>query len=116
MIEDEDRRRSPRVKVKCNIVIKNNVEKSVIDAFTEDLSIGGMCVFLPARMKLFNEVDIRIFFDDNYVDCSGTVIWAVEKRSKGTGLIFDIGIEFIDMSQEAIISISREIEKITQKS
>jgi hypothetical protein len=113
-----DRRKFPRAVYKCLITIKRRVGATTISTHTENIGAGGICVLIKEDLGLFQGVDLEIFLDDGNppIKCGGTVVWVVKKaaaRAKGN-VLFDTGIEFIDIrpaDQDRITEIVESILK-----
>ncbi len=111
-----NQRKFPRVSYKCLIRISTDSEEVVIDTFTENLGVGGICVALDKDFGLFEKVDLEIFLSgkETPIHCSGSIVWVV-KRHATTGAetdSFDTGIEFVDVSETDLEQIQVLVENI----
>ena len=111
-----NRRKFPRGNYKCLITIKKRLTSKVITTQTENIGAGGICVIIKDDLGLFQGVDLELHIEDDRrpVKCGGTVVWVVKKselRQKG-GLVYDTGIEFIDIRPEDRERISELVEEI----
>ena len=114
-----DRRKFPRAVYKCLITIKRRLTSKTISTQTENIGAGGICVLIKEDLGLFQGVDLEVYLEDGNasVRCGGTVVWVVKKaspRSKG-GLLFDTGIEFIDIRPGDQDRISMIVESLLKK-
>lgn len=114
-----DRRRFPRASYKCLICIKRRLTSKSISTYTENIGAGGICVVIKEDLGLFQGVDVELFLEDQRpsVKCGGTVVWVVKKvtsRRKGP-VLYDTGIEFIDLRPEDRDRISNIVDAILSK-
>lgn len=114
-----DRRKFPRAVYKCLITIKRRLTLKTISTQTENIGAGGICVLIKEDLGLFQGVDIEVYLDDGKgaVKCGGTVVWVVKKaapRSKGD-VLYDTGIEFIDIRPADQDRIAQIVELILKK-
>jgi len=103
--EGLNRRKFPRVKYPCLIVLQRSTEgKDTILTHTENIGIGGVCVIIKDNLKMFTLVDVELDLLDleDHVKCSGKVVWCVRRKSTEASkpLYYDIGVEFTDVSDE----------------
>ena len=101
-----DRRKFPRVKYPCLVVIRHGEDESqkeVILTHTENLGVGGVCVVLKQNVKMFCPVYIELDLLDlgNHIKCNGKVVWNVRRKAEDGSkpLFYDIGIEFVDLDK-----------------
>ncbi len=110
-----NRRKFPRANYKCLIAIKKRLTAKTISTQTENIGAGGICVIIKEDLGLFQGVDIELFLEENRpTKCGGTVVWVVKKtdlKQKG-GILYDTGIEFIDMRPEDRDRITEIVEEI----
>jgi c-di-GMP-binding flagellar brake protein YcgR len=110
-----NRRKFPRANYKCFISIKKRLTDRTISTQTENIGSGGICVLLKEDLGLFQGVDVELFLngDKHPVKCGGTIVWVVKKSSpKKSGVIYDTGIEFINIRPEDKEKVSEIVEKI----
>lgn len=111
-----DRRRFPRAKFPCKVIIHKNqgIEKYSIE--TENLSVGGIGVLLDKDLGLFSSVNIELTLDDkNIIKTPAKVVWIVKKTSEGKGShIFDTGVEFIDLKPDDKKKVEKAVKKIVK--
>src|SRR3989338_1505093 len=115
-----DRRKFPRAAYKCLITIKRRLAPKVISTHTENIGAGGICVLIKEDIGLFQGVDLEIYLDDGNipVKCGGTIVWVVKKASgarKKEDVLYDTGVEFIDIRPADQDRISNIVEAILKK-
>src|SRR4030042_7006110 len=96
-----ERRRFVRVKVYFKTHIYD-AEKASIITFAEEMSAKGMKVSIQRELKRSLVVDLEIYLREVPIACKGRVAWAkrVEGASLESGIVFDTGIEFRELSPE----------------
>lgn len=102
-----NKRKFPRIKYPCLIIIRNGGDKDKNDTVlthTDNVGVGGVCVELRQAVKMFSVVEIELDLLDlgNHICCKGKVVWNIEKENgdKKKPRIFDLGIEFVDIKEE----------------
>lgn len=101
-----DRRKFPRVKYPCLVVLKNDNKggKEVILTHTENVGIGGTCVILKKNLQMFSPVELEIDLLDlgEHIKCNGKVVWNVRRKgdTESKPLFYDIGVEFEDITKK----------------
>lgn len=121
MWEGINQRRFPRVSYKCRIRVSGDGGEKIIDALTENIGAGGICVVLDTAFELFEKVSVDVFLDDKTppVTCPGSVVWVVKRHPAGPsnaagGFTYDTGIEFSGLTAEDKSKISALVEYILQ--
>ncbi len=112
-----NRRKFPRANYECLISIKKRLTDKTISTRTENIGSGGICVLLKEDLGLFQGVDVELFLanDKHPIKCGGTIVWVVKKSSpKKSDVIFDTGIEFINIRPEDKEKVSDIVEKILE--
>ena len=118
-----NRRKFPRVKYPCLVVIRNDgtLGNDVILTHTENVGIGGVCVTLKKSVRLFSPVELELDLLDlgNHIKCNGKVVWNIQRRIDAAKkpLFYDVGIEFEDITpedQERMLKIVRHLVKENQ--
>jgi c-di-GMP-binding flagellar brake protein YcgR len=67
---------------------------------TIDVSLGGMRVYTDDEMAVGTRLDIELILDDQKTArCWARIAW-IEKLPPDAGAAFDLGLEFIDMTDE----------------
>jgi len=95
-----NRRKFPRIKYPCLVVIRNDEEGAgdIILTHTENIGIGGVCIILKQNIKMFSEVNLEIDLLDlgDHIKCKGKVVWNVRRKSEDDHkpAFYDIGVEY----------------------
>ena len=114
-----DKRKFPRLSLTCEITIHSEEEPKPISATTENLGIGGVCVFLDHALERFSTCRIKLDLGSKNprIECAGKVVWTVPTRQvKQTKRRFDTGIEFVDLDVKEQEFIRGYIETELRKS
>ncbi|MBF0252920.1 MAG: PilZ domain-containing protein [Candidatus Omnitrophica bacterium] len=102
--EGIDKRKFPRARYECRILISSQGKDESFETLTENIGSGGICVVLGKEFDLFKTAQIEMHIPEKkrVVRCSGTIVWVIRKRISGKGHDFnyDIGIEFIEISDD----------------
>jgi len=113
MWEGMNNRRFPRIQTRCDIQLQTDKGSKTITATTENIGIGGVCIMLKKPMSKGDIVDLNLSLEGTIapIQCKGKVVWVIEKRSfnedeKG----FDMGIEFVDISDWDKTTLRNSIE------
>lgn len=92
-----NKRKFPRINLRCELILKNQSAGQTLRAQTENLGAGGLCVILEKSLERFSTVSIRLELDPAlpWIECLGKVMWAVSSREISTKKeSFDTGVEF----------------------
>ena len=115
-----NRRKFPRANYDCLIAIKKRLTAKTISTRTENIGAGGICVIIKDDLGLFQGVDVELFIekDNPPVKCGGTVVWVVKKTDPKhkTAILYDTGIEFIDIRPEDRERVTQVVESILKGS
>ena len=103
-----NKRQFPRVTYPCLIVLRNDSndddKNDTVLTHTENVGVGGVCVALKQVVKMFSIVEIELDLLDlgDHICCKGKVVWNVESEKSGitSPLLFDVGIEFINLNDD----------------
>ena len=95
-----NKRKFPRINLRCELVIGNPSAGQVIKTQTENLGAGGLCIILERPLERFSTVSIRLELNSElpWIHCLGRIVWSVPSReavSKRES--YDIGVEFIGL-------------------
>jgi len=116
MKEGIDKRKFPRARYRCLIRVLDKNKLNEVEAFTENIASGGICVASGDNIGLFEKVKLEVFLgtEKGAVSCEGVVVWVVKKHSSGQSVFpkYVIGIEFSDMRGEDRRSISNLVSHI----
>ena len=95
----EERRKFPRAKFPCKIVIVSP-DKSLV-SHTENIGEGEIRVLLEGKLNISTPVEVELFLldRDKPIKCKGKVVWVQEKTNplEKRSLMFDTGIAFTDI-------------------
>jgi len=104
MWETFDNRKFPRLKVKCDVLVKEQNSRNVFTTETENIGGGGICVFLNKSLITFSPVSLKLELDDNVsspIECLGKVVWCIQNKVLHQEKArFDVGIEFSNIKTE----------------
>ena len=113
-----DVRRGVRVAFECVVIVKKKESSLIFRTQTENISVGGVCVILERGLLKDTPVEIELFLPDVPIPitCGGRVAWSVKRNEyvKRKSLHFDIGLEFIDITQEDKSRLRRIIEELLE--
>ncbi len=114
-----EKRGFPRGNFFCKITAIFGERLLVFNSYTENISEGGVKVFLEGKLHMSTIVDLELFLAENEspIKCKGELIWVNEIISKETekGLLFDTGIKFIEISLLDKKKISEIVKKMVFK-
>jgi len=114
-----DRRRFPRIEHPCKIKVKRKDSNEMIEAVTENIGCGGICVMLDKDIGLFSVVEVELNLENGlgWIKCNGAVVWVVKKDEAGdkNSGVFDTGIEFSDLNEECRQRIEKMVNGILAK-
>jgi hypothetical protein len=119
-----DRRKFPRVKYPCLVVIGHDEQgnRDVLLTHTENIGQGGVSVTLRKHVKMFSPIQLEVDLLDlgNHIKCNGKVVWNVQRKSEDPEkpFFYDIGIEFVDIKaddQARLIEIVKRLVKANKK-
>ncbi len=99
--QGDERRRSPRAPFPCKIVVGSPIRLLV--SHVENISEGGIRVLLEEKLSNFVNVGLELFVEkEKPIKCKGKVMWVQERINpiQQTPVIFDTGIQFINLSVE----------------
>jgi Tfp pilus assembly protein PilZ len=109
-----NKRKFPRLALRCEIRIHASQEPQPLVAMTENLGVGGVCVILNKPLERFEKCRIRIELGSGkteVLECGGRVVWTVPTRVlKDARKHFDTGIEFTDLDAASLDRIRNFIE------
>lgn len=103
--ENEDRRRSPRVRALYHIVLTSDgssEEQSVTVGRTIDVSESGVRVEIPGRLCVDDKVRLEIAVEETMVNAKGRVIRAMRVAD-----LIEAGIEFTVISDADRLALTR---------
>ncbi len=109
MSEAGNRRRYPRIAAPLFYV---PAEPSLLHhrRAAVDVSLGGMRAYADEELAVGTRLEIELLLDDAVsARCWARIAW-VEKLDQGAGAAYDVGLEFIDMSDKDRELLSRLLE------
>lgn len=112
-----NRRRFPRVVYPCLVKLASKKgETKTFLTHTDNVGIGGVCVTSKDEIKLFTDVEVEIDLLDaeEHIITAGKVVWSVRRKSIESvkPLFYDIGIEFVKLSQQHKNHLNTTIDRI----
>ena len=109
-----NKRKFPRVNVACEIVV-HPAKSAPLATLTENLGAGGVCIMLDRPLKRFSACQLRLELKEDLskIDCRGKVVWAIatKKSARDTKRSYDIGIEFVELSEESAALIRQFLQE-----
>lgn len=115
-----NRRRFPRIKYPCLVVIQNtsSAPEDVILTHTENIGVGGVCLILKKSIDMFSEVGLEIDLLDlgDHIKCKGKVVWNVKRKNEKEDKphFYDIGLEYIDVTKKDKDRLENIIQRIVK--
>lgn len=109
-----NKRKFPRISVRCDIQIDASAASDPITAQTENLGIGGACVVLDRAFDKFETCKVRLFLGSKKepIECEGRVVWIVPTREvKAKKTQYDTGIEFVGLKEDESKKISQYLQQ-----
>lgn len=109
-----DNRKFPRVKTKCETVIKTKDKEKSVSTVTQNIGAGGICIIFEEPLKKADIVDIKLDLGDNLpeIECKGKVVWVIKSKILyKNSTKYDVGIEFIDISEEDRLRVKEMVEE-----
>jgi len=103
-----NKRKFPRIKVRCQLLIESPNGSSPITTQTQNLGVGGACVVLDQPLDRFEKCRVRLFLGPKKekVECEGKVVWAVPTSDlKSRKAKYDTGIEFEGLTEDKSYAI-----------
>ena len=95
-------RKFPRVSLHCEVKVVRDEEPQTIDAVTDNVGQGGLCIIQPHELDRFSRCEVAVFLDDGAdpIQCGGKVVWIVPRHDpQASGKLYDTGIEFDQLDE-----------------
>lgn len=115
----ENRRKNPRIKYPCLLVLKDAEEKdSAFMVETENISIGGIAIIAKQNIKMLSvlmcELDLGL---EERICFEGKVVWNIQRNaaSEDKPAFFDIGIAFVKIEKEDVERINSVVTNLKDK-
>ncbi len=113
-----NKRKFPRLALRCEVSILSDLSGKPVVSLTENVGIGGVCMILDSPLERFSKCRLRVDLDDDKsVECDGRVVWAVPTQAgKGGRKQYDTGIEFTGLEPETSERLRQFIEAEIKRS
>ncbi|MBU1122687.1 MAG: PilZ domain-containing protein [Candidatus Omnitrophota bacterium] len=111
----KERRQFIRAHFPCELAV-NTSEKNTIQTQTENISAGGIRVFTDKKLEPSTIISVIIHgISAKSIICKGRIMWAFERKhpQNESQILFDIGIEFHQITEDIIFKITKLIESLT---
>ena len=108
-----NKRKFPRVRLRCEVAIRSLDAAPPIVTSTENVGAGGVCIILERELERFDTCRVRLEISEKMppIECQGRIVWVVPTRElKSRKTRFDTGIEFVGLESEA----SERLKKLIQ--
>ena len=95
-----DKRKFPRLNLKCEILIRDESKSRPLKAITENVGAGGVAVILTQRLDRFSLCKINLELEPALpkIQGSGKIVWTIPVGELGSKKKkYDTGIEFTDL-------------------
>lgn len=95
-----NKRKFPRINVRCVIQISAEDHPSPIHTHTENIGLGGVCVVLASPLERFSKCRVHLDLSTKKkFSCDGKIVWVVPTNAGKDGKKrFDIGVEFSELN------------------
>lgn len=111
-----EKREFPRGNFFCKITAIFGERLLVFNSYTENISEGGLKVFLEEKLHVSTIVDLELFLVENEppIKCKGELVWVNEIISKETERepLFDTGIKFSEIAPQDKKKINEMVKKM----
>ena len=113
-----NQRRFPRAKCQCKVKLKQQGHTFTISTVTENVGLGGVCIYLEKGLDIFSPVDLELILGDGKppVRVQGTIVWVVRRRELKKVSCFDTGVEFTELSPQDKARLDSVIDKVNAPS
>ena len=112
-----NKRKFPRVHLRCELTVNPQGQEKSFRGFTENVGTGGVAMILQEPLERFSEchIHLEIEKDQNPVECRGKIVWVVPSRDLlSSDKSFDTGIEFTEIKENFRLRLSQFLEKNQQ--
>ncbi len=112
-----ERRKFPRLNFRVNFEynILNKTRIKDEPAETKNISESGICIILLDKVTVGDKLNLKFHFPNinTPIKTTGIVVWTQEFTVGivDTSIAYDVGVEFIDISQEDRDKINQYIAK-----
>ncbi len=97
----EERRKFVRADFNCKAVLQHKGE--IFITHTENISGGGMNVFLDSKFPAGSQFDARLYFrPEKPIRCQARAVWSISKMNplENIPVLYAVGMQFRDLSEE----------------
>lgn len=108
-----NKRKFPRINLRCELILRDSPKGEVLRTQTENLGAGGVCVILDRCLQRFSILSLRLEIDSQlpWIETVGKVIWAISSRDAASNKeCYDTGIEFLGLDPGHQDLIRRYVE------
>lgn len=98
-----NQRKFPRLNLRCEIKINLEAESRSIQANTENVGSGGVCLIQTEPLERFSRCYVLLELDKDLpgIKCEGKVAWVIPRKNPlSKDKVFDTGIEFVKLKPE----------------
>lgn len=95
-----NKRKFPRLVLRCELILRDRPQGRILKAHTENLGAGGVAILLEEPLDRFSLVSLRLELDTQlpWIECLGKIVWVVPSREvSGDVRKFDTGVEFVNL-------------------
>lgn len=114
-----EKRKFPRGNFFCKITAIFGERLLVFNSYTENISEGGVKVFLEEKLNISTVVDMELSLanDEETIKCKGELIWVQEIPPDQTEKesLFDTGIKFIEINEQDKKRICQLVKNLIAK-
>ncbi|UCD15799.1 MAG: PilZ domain-containing protein [Candidatus Omnitrophota bacterium] len=113
--DKKERRQFVRACFPCKLSV-HPCDKNAIHTQTENISAGGIRVFIARRLKPASIVTVTIYkIKKDPIICQGRIIWVFSRKhpENEEQVLFDTGIEFHQITEETAFEIKNIIESLS---
>ena len=107
----KERRKFLRAIYPCQLLVSTAEGKEEFKAHTENISSGGARVIFQKKFDINTPVDLDLVIGQKRIKTKGRVVWVLDVQTPGTDkpTLFDTGIEFIEIDEEARKRINKYV-------
>ena len=110
-----DQRAFPRLSARCDIAIHDRLFSQGLEAKTQNVGVGGVCVILDQALEKLSQVRLRLTLNESEkpFECDGRVVWMVRSKEPASGKVsFDTGIEFLNLTPQNQARVEHFIQNL----
>ncbi len=111
-----EKKRSPRALYRCTVSLWRGTEPIELDCYTKNISTGGVCVVLPEKLEIGQEVRLQLQLDDGNppADCHARVKWTLAYRTNTPpqpSSLCEVGFQYTELSSPDLSRIERVVTR-----